>query len=185
MEFPSLLQVCPTFPVYQASLSMGQSPYHSLSFSTEQAPRFQYVVKILTAVDSTNGNLTTFLVYSSDPAQGFQSLTAHAFLFLLNISCIKIGCGWERVTDLVISNNSGMLKQGQQRPLGMMAFLYRDIIQFIATSTDLATPQYFVFPAETCYLHALLTPLDFIVNWTLPCCCICTSETGRNWRGFF
>lgn len=74
---------------------MGQSPYHSLSFSTEQAPRFQYVVKILTAVDSTNRNLTTFLVCSSDPAQGFQSLTAHAifFFFLLNISCIKIGRG--------------------------------------------------------------------------------------------
>lgn len=80
-EFPSLLQVCPTFPAYQASLSTGQSPYHSLSFSTEQAPRFQYVVEILTAVDSTNRNLMTFLVYSSDPAQRFQSLTVHAFFF--------------------------------------------------------------------------------------------------------
>lgn len=71
---------------------MGQSPYRSLSFSTEQTPRFQCVVKILTAVDSTNRNLMTSLVYSSDAAQGFQSLTAHAF-FLYNISCIKIGHG--------------------------------------------------------------------------------------------
>lgn len=61
---------------------MGQSPYRSLSFSTEQTPRFQCVVKILTAVDSTNRNLMTSLVYSSDAAQGFQSLTAHAFFSL-------------------------------------------------------------------------------------------------------
>lgn len=140
---------------------MGQSPHHSLSFSTEQTPLFQCVVKILTAVDSTNRNLMTFLVYFSDSVQGFQSDSSCPFFFfpLYNISCIKIGHG-ECTTDWPAI--TGVLKEGQQRLLGVMTLLCSDIIHFIATSTDVAIPRYFIFPVENCLLHPLLTSLDLL-----------------------
>lgn len=53
-----------------------------------------------------------------------------------------------------------MLKEGQQRLHGVMTLLHSDITQFIATSTDVAIPRYYVFPGEDCYLHPLLTSLD-------------------------